>query len=146
MSINGYLKLIKRFPLRPIRTDEELDMASEIFSELGMKGDNLSQDENDYLDILRQQIMNYEAKSSVIQAMITEARNIRPQRILQSIIEENGLSQSQLAREIGCHQENISAFLSGKRGLSKVNAMKLAKHFSVSVELFLPRISEQLAG
>jgi HTH-type transcriptional regulator / antitoxin HigA len=141
-----YWKLIKRFPLRPIRTDEELDVASEIFSELGMKGDSLSQDENDYLDILRQQIMDYEAKSPAIQAMIAEARSIPPQRILQSIIEENGLSQSQLAREIGCHQEHLSAFLSGKRGLSKINAVKLGKRFCVSADLFLPRINEKVAG
>ena len=111
-----YWKLIKRFPLRPIRTDEELDIASEIFSELGMRSDSLSQDENDYLDILRQQIMDYEAKSPAIQAMIAEAKAIPPQEILQSILEESGMSQSQLAREIGCHQENISAFLAGKRG------------------------------
>jgi hypothetical protein len=40
-----YWKLLKRFPLRPIRTDDELDMASELFSELGLKGDNRTQDE-----------------------------------------------------------------------------------------------------
>ncbi len=89
--------------------------------------------------------MDYEAKSPRIQALLAEARSIPPERILQSILEENGLSQSQLAREIGCHQENISAFLSGKRGLSKTTAVKLAKYFRVSVALFLPVANEQLA-
>jgi plasmid maintenance system antidote protein VapI len=90
--------------------------------------------------------MDYEARSPRIQAFLAEARSIPPERILQSMMEEGGLSQSQLAREVGCHQENISAFLSGKRGLSKANAMKLAKRFCVSVELFLPRENERKAS
>lgn len=141
-----YLSLIKRFPLRPIRTNDELDMASEIFSELGLKGDSLTQDERDYLDILEHIIADYEAVSPAIQAMVEEARAIPPQQILRSLLEDNGLSQSQLAREIGCHQEHISAFLLGKRGLSKANAVKLAKRFRVSVDLFLPKADERLVG
>ncbi len=138
-------QLSKKFPLRRIRTDQELDAASEIFSELGMKGESCTQAEIDYLEVLELLIMDYESKSPTIQAMIANARNISPQQVLQSIIEENGLSQSQLAREIGAHQEHLSAFLSGKRGLSKVNAVKLANRFAVSVDLFLPKINERLA-
>lgn len=146
MSANQYLKLFKKFPLRPIRTDDELDTASEIFSELGMKGESRTEDDSDYMEVLERLIMDYEAKSPAIQAMIADARSISPARILRSILEENGLSQAQLAREIGCHQENISAFLSGKRGLSKLTAVRLAKRFSVSVELFLPRVNERKVG
>ena len=57
--------------------------------------------------------------------------------LLAALMEENGLTQSQLAHEIGCHQENISAFLSGKRGLSKAVAIKLADRFKVTADLFL---------
>jgi HTH-type transcriptional regulator/antitoxin HigA len=138
--------LVKQFPLRPIRTDDELDKASEIFSQLGMKGRNRSQDENDYLDVLEGLIIDYEAKSPAIQSMLAGAASIPPQQILRSIIEENGLSQSELAREIGTHQGHISAFLSGKRALSKLTAVRLAKRFSVSVELFLPRPEDKMAG
>jgi len=145
MSTKPLSELAKKFPLRRIKTDEELDIASEIFSELGMK-DKLSSAESNYLEVLEILIMDYEAKSPRIQAMLAEARAIPPQRILQSILEESGMSQSQLAREIGCHQENISAFLAGKRGLSKVNAVKLAKYFCLSADFFLPRINEKLAG
>jgi len=138
------VELSKRFPLSLIKSDKELKVASKIYSELGMK-DKLSPVENDYFEVLELLIMDYEAKSPRIQAFLAEARATPPERILKSILEESGMSQSQLAREVGCHQEHISAFLAGRRGLSKINAMKLAKYFKVSVELFLPRISEKVA-
>jgi antitoxin component HigA of HigAB toxin-antitoxin module len=141
MSSKRLVEFSKRFPLRRIKTDKELRMASKIFTELGMK-DKLSPAENDYFEVLELLIVDYEAKSPKIQAMIASARNIPPQEVLRSLINENRFSQSQLAREVGCHQEHISAFLAGKRGLSKINAMKLANYFKVSVELFLPKISE----
>jgi len=145
MNSKRLAELSKRFPLRRIKSDKELEMASAIFSELGMK-DKLSSAENDYFEVLELLIMDYEANSARIQAFLAEAKAIPPQRILKSILEESSMSQSQLAREVGCHQEHISAFLAGKRGLSKINAMKLAKYFKVSVEMFLPKITERMAG
>src|ERR1017187_4749966 len=43
----AYLALIRRFPLRPIRTDAELDAASGVVDELTDR-DNLSPAESDY--------------------------------------------------------------------------------------------------
>jgi plasmid maintenance system antidote protein VapI len=140
-----YWKLIKRFPLRAIRNEREADLAQEIATELGMKGDRLTRDEKDYRDILRRLIMDYEAKSPKVKAFLASARSVPPQRILRSILDENEISQAQLAREIGCHEANISAFLRGKRGLSKVTAMKLAKRFCVSMDLFMPNLDERHA-
>jgi antitoxin component HigA of HigAB toxin-antitoxin module len=145
MSSKRLIELSKKFPLRRIKSDKDRRMASEIFSELGMK-DKLSPEENDYFEVLELLIMDYEAKSPNIQAFLAESKAIPPQRILKSILEENNMSQSQLAREVGCHQEHISAFLTGQRGLSKINALKLAQYFKVSVELFLPKINEKMAG
>jgi HTH-type transcriptional regulator / antitoxin HigA len=147
MDTAKYFKLIKRFPLRPIRSDVELEAAGAMLTELGMKGDDSrTQEENDYMEVLGNIIMDYESKSPRIQAFLAEARSIPPQQILRSILEENGISQTQLAREIGVHQENISAFLKGKRGLSKGTAIKLAKRFSVSTDLFMPKLNERMAG
>src|SRR5258708_3211615 len=47
----AYLILIQCFPLRPIRTDAELDAASRIIDEL-IDRDDLSLAERDYLDVL----------------------------------------------------------------------------------------------
>jgi HTH-type transcriptional regulator / antitoxin HigA len=58
-----YLDLSNRFPLRPIRDERTLDAASDIFSELVMKGENRSTDENDYIDVLGTLIREYEEKN-----------------------------------------------------------------------------------
>jgi HTH-type transcriptional regulator / antitoxin HigA len=141
-----YWKLIKRFPLRAIRTEKEADLAQEVAIELGMRGDRLSRDENDYYDLLIRLIMDYEAALPEVQATLAKARSAPPQRVLRSIMEDNGITQAQLAREINCQEANLSAFLKGRRGLSKITAMKLAKRFCLSVDFFMPRLDERLAG
>jgi len=146
MKSNKYLNLIERFRLRPIRTRKELDTALEIMTELGMKGEKRTRDESDYYDVLTELIVKYEATLPEIQAMLATAKATPPQQILRSIMEDNGITQAQLAREINCQEANLSAFLRGRRGLSKITAMKLAKRFCLSVDFFLPRLDERLAG
>lgn len=129
-----YLALIKRFPLRPIRDEETLDIASDIFSELVMKSENRTLDESDYLDILGKIIRDYEDTHRTLLAP-----PMTPQRALESLMEDNQLSQSELARRLKAPQSVFSEFLAGKRGLSKAIVMRLANYFKVSPELFLNR-------
>jgi HTH-type transcriptional regulator/antitoxin HigA len=145
MKSTKYGNLINRFRLRPIRTRKELDTALEIMSELGMNSKR-TREEDDYLDVLTELIVKYEATLPEVQATLAAARNTPPQQVLRSIMEENGITQAQLAREIECQEANLSAFLKGRRGLSKLTAMKLAKRFCLSVDFFLPRLDEKLAG
>lgn len=46
-----YLELLARFPLRPVRTEAELDAATEVIHEL-IDQDKRSAAEDDYLDVL----------------------------------------------------------------------------------------------
>ena len=62
-----------------------------------------------------------------------------PQRALQSLIDDNELSQSELARQLKVSQSVISEFLGGTRGISKSLVLKLAEYFRVSPELFLKK-------
>ncbi len=128
-----YLALIKRFPLRPIRNEATLDVASEIFSELVLKTKNRTPDENDYVAILGKLIHEYEEAHRKKIALMT------PRRALESLMEDNKLSQSELARRLEIPQSVISEFLSGKRGVSKALVLKLSGYFKVSPELFLSR-------
>jgi len=128
---NGYLALIKRFPLRPIRNEESLDAASDIFSELVLKADRKTSDENDYVTVLGRLIREYEEGSQALAPPMT------PQRALESLMEDNQLSQSELARQLEVSQSVISELLGGKRGISKSLVLKLAEYFRVSSELFL---------
>jgi antitoxin component HigA of HigAB toxin-antitoxin module len=80
-----YLALIRRFPLRPIRDEEALDLASEVFSELVLKAQNRTQDENDYLAILGKLIREYEDPHK------RKTLRMTPKRALQSLMEDNKL-------------------------------------------------------
>jgi HTH-type transcriptional regulator/antitoxin HigA len=127
-----YLSLIKRFPLRPILDEQTLDAASEIFTELVVKAQSRTTGENDYLSVLGKLIREYE---EVHQYAL--ARRMTPQRALKSLMEDNQLSQSELARRLGTPQSVISEFLAGKRGLSKGAIVKLSNYFKVSPEMFM---------
>jgi len=127
-----YLALIKRFPLRPIHDDGMLDAASEVFSELVLKAGRRTRDEDDYASILGKLIREYE------EANRTKTAHMTPQRALASLMEDNHLSQSELARKLEAPQSVISEFLAGKRGISKALVIRLADYFKVSPELFLP--------
>ncbi|HEY9681042.1 MAG TPA: helix-turn-helix domain-containing protein [Oculatellaceae cyanobacterium] len=135
-SSKEYLALIKRFPLRPIRDEEMLDLASDLFSELVLKAESRTPDESDYLSILGKLIREYEAHK-------TAAPRMTPQRSLESLMEDNNLSQSELARKLEAPQSVISEFLNGKRGLSKSLVLKLSDYFKVSPEIFLPSQTKQ---
>ena len=127
-----YLALINRFPLRPIRDEEMLDLASDLFSELVLKAESRTPDESDYLSILGKLLREYEDAHKAVPPQMT------PQRALESLMEDNDLSQSELARQLKAPQSIISEFLAGTRGLSKTLVVKLSDYFKVSPELFLP--------
>jgi HTH-type transcriptional regulator/antitoxin HigA len=127
-----YMDLIRLFPLRPIRNDEMLDRASNIYSELVLKGNHRKSDETDYLTILGKLIREYEDEH-----LKPLAKRMTPNRALASLMEDNHLSQSELARKIHTTQSVISEFLAGKRGISKALITSLADYFKVSPELFL---------
>ncbi|MEO2088272.1 MAG: hypothetical protein ABGY75_02085, partial [Gemmataceae bacterium] len=54
-----YLELLARFPLRPVRTEAELDAATEVIHEL-IDQHKRSAAEDDYLDVLSDLVEKYE--------------------------------------------------------------------------------------
>ncbi len=125
-----YLSLIKRFPLRRIKNRSELEAAGNIFTELGLKK-HRSNGENDYYDMIGQLIYQYESDH------LPNPKPMSAHEMLLSLMEDNGLTQSELSRQVGCHQSHISDFLSGKRGLSKTTIAKLSARFKLSPSAFL---------
>jgi len=136
VRINKYdLTLDKRFPLRPIRSEHMLDQASEIYSDLVLLGKNRTPEEEDYLTVLGNLIREYEQYN-----LKPLAKRMTPQRALASLMEDNNLSQSELAKRIKVPQSVISEFLAGKRSLSTSLVVKLANYFKLSTDLFLPNV------
>ena len=60
-----------------------------------------------------------------------------PQQMLAFLMEQQAISQYQLAKEGLLSQGTLSQILSGERGISKALAKKLAERFKVSPALFL---------
>ncbi len=136
-----YLALVKHFPLRPIADEDMLDQASDICSDLVMKGKHCSKDEEDYLEVLGMLIREYEEKH-----FKPLGKPMTPQRALLSLMEDNNLSQSELARRIGTQQSVISEFLAGRRGISKSVIARLSEYFCIRPEYFLERSKSKRVG
>lgn len=60
-----------------------------------------------------------------------------PSEVLKQLMEAREVTQYRLAKDNIASQGTLSAILTGKRGISKNLAKKLADYFNVSVELFI---------
>ena len=125
-----YMGLINKFALMPIRTKSQLKQAASIIDELSDRLNSLSTDERAYFDVLCELVKSYESKHCQPTIKMTAAE------ALKYLMEANNLTLTDLA-PIVRHKSHLSAFLSGSRGLSKANALKLAEMFKVSPKLFL---------
>jgi HTH-type transcriptional regulator / antitoxin HigA len=130
-----YISLIKRFPLAPIKDEDTCDEAVEMMQELTDRFEALTVDERNYLCVLGDLISAYEQKHA-----LPPAKDMGAAEALRYLMEINGLRQADLVSIVG-YKSHLSAFLSGKRGLSVDNAIKLAERFKVDPMLFLARAS-----
>ena len=123
-----YLDLIHQFPLRPLGSDAELDAAVQVVDEL-IDRDDLTQPEQDYLDVLSDLVEAYEDKTIVIDPVDDAG-------LLRLLIEGKTVTQAQLAKSVGIAESTISAVLSGKRKLNRSQIVKLARYFRVEPGAF----------
>src|SRR5215217_149064 len=119
---------IRRFPLRPLRSDADLDAAVVVVDEL-LDQDELSEPEQDYLDVLSDQIEAYEAEAVPI-------RPVGDADMLRFLIENRGATQAAVAKEAGIAESTISEVLAGKRTLNRTQIGKLARYFHVDPGAF----------
>lgn len=125
-----YEKLIKRFPLRPIRGDEQNEQAAEICDVLVERGDSLTQAERDYLEVLTDLIVKYESKWE------DECAEMSPRELVHYLMAENDLAQKDLVPEFGS-PSRVSEFLKGERKLSLEQAKRLAGRFGLGIAALL---------
>jgi HTH-type transcriptional regulator/antitoxin HigA len=123
-----YMELVQRAPLRPIRSDVELDRAIAMVDEL-IDRDDLVDDEVDYLDVLSDLIERYESA-------IYPVPSVSDAEMLAHLIEAKGVTQADVARETGIAVSTVSEVLAGKRTLNRHHIGKLAKYFSVGPTVF----------
>jgi HTH-type transcriptional regulator/antitoxin HigA len=125
----AYLTLIRRLPLRPIRTDAELDSAFSVIDELTDR-DDLSLAETDYLDVLGDLVEKYEDEH-IDMPHVSDAAMIR------SLMEEKGVRQADVVRGTGISKTVLSLVLNGKRDLTREHIRALSKYFGVNPGAFL---------
>jgi HTH-type transcriptional regulator / antitoxin HigA len=123
-----YLELVRRFPLRPLRTDADLDAAVAVVDSL-IDQDDLSAPEQDYLDVLSDLVESYEAEA-------VPMRPVGDADMLRFLIEDRGVTQSEVATRAGIAESTISEVLAGKRMLNRTQIGKLARYFHVEPGAF----------
>src|SRR5215218_3346493 len=120
----AYLKLIRTFPLRPLRSDADLGAAIEVLNGLIDRGE-LAPDEDDYMEVLGGLVHAYEAEHDPLP-------KATPLEVIRYLMEENGITQAQLAAETGLAVATISEILNGKRRISPKARDALARRFRLS--------------
>ncbi len=85
-----YVRLLRSFPPRPIRSDDEHRRAVQVVNGL-LDRAALTSDEEDYLDVLGLVIADYEDS-------IYEHPEFTPVERLRHLMEEHALTQAELAR------------------------------------------------
>ncbi len=133
LSLEDYrfLDWNRRFPLHPIRTDQDLARAKAIIAEL-IHRDDLDAAEEDYLDVLGDLVWKYESEAHPFPTVSGEA-------MLRHLIEARDVTQVEVARGAGIAEPTISAILAGRRALNRDHIAALAKYFEVSPALFVPK-------
>ncbi|MBW3541794.1 MAG: helix-turn-helix domain-containing protein [Planctomycetes bacterium] len=124
-----YAELVEAFPLRPIRSERQLDRATEIANRLAVRA-RLTRDEQDYLDVLSVLIERYEDERHAI-------ADVSDVEALQFLIYENGLTLAKLGRAVGIGSATLSAVLSGERELTRRHVERLCAYFQVDGGLFI---------
>ena len=123
-----YLRLIRAFSLRPIRSEDELDEAIRVIDSL-LDREHLEDSEQDYLDVLSDLVERYEANNHPMPPLPDAD-------MLRHLIEAKGVTQVQVSQETGIANSTISEILAGKRALRRAHIAKLAHYFAVEPGVF----------
>ena len=127
---DDYLELVRKFPLRPLRSKAELEAAGKIMDTY-IGRDDLSPGVRDYLAALSHFVEYYE-RNEISAAL----RRLRPIEVVRHLMEENDMSVTDLGYVLGS-KGVASEILNGNRGFSKTLIRKLSEKFGVDASLFL---------
>ncbi len=130
-ATSEYIRLIKVFPLVPIRNVKHLREAYSVIDELlnRQRRGTLTQEEEEYFDVLYSLVYSYEEVHYPIQ-------KLSPLETLKDLMEINGLKQADIVH-LFSSKSNLSEILSGKRQISKAQARRLSDRFKMSIDAFI---------
>ncbi len=126
--MSQYIKLIQRFPLRPLSKDADLEQALVVMDDL-IDRPFLSQAEEDYLHVLTDLIAQYEHETIVFE-------RVDDANMLRFLIEQKGVTQSDVSAAADIAESTVSEVLAGKRKLNRAHIGKLGRYFHVGPGAF----------
>lgn len=126
-----YAALCRLLTPRPIHDKVEFENVTEITD--AMAGHKLTPDQEDYFDLLCRLIEDYEKEHAQL-----GTRKVTALDALQHLLDAHEMSAADLARLLAVHRTLGGMILRGERQLTLAHVRTLAKHFSVSADLFLP--------
>jgi HTH-type transcriptional regulator/antitoxin HigA len=136
---NTYPQLLQQFPPRPINSEEAFSRTQSVVNQL-LDKETLTQDEEDYLEVLGTLIYDYEQQQENI---IPDLYGIE---LLKVLMQEHNLKQKDLV-VVFKTESIVSAVLNGQRQLTTRHIQALAEFFGVSPAVFFPKIaSSQLTA
>jgi HTH-type transcriptional regulator / antitoxin HigA len=123
-----YLELIRVFPLRPIRNEDEQVAAIKVIDAL-IDAPSLTPPEQDYLDVISDLLEAYEDVHEP-EPEVSDAE------MLAYLMDIQGRTQTDVARGAKIAASTVSEVLSGKRKLNRGQIGKLARYFHVGPGVF----------
>jgi HTH-type transcriptional regulator / antitoxin HigA len=124
-----YIDLVRQVPLRPIRSEGELDRAIAMIDTL-LDQDKRTGDEEDYLDVLSDLVEKYEDEHDPMPP-------VSGAEMLRFLIESQATRQTEVASETGIAESTISEILAGKREMNRKHIEALSRHFHVNPTVFM---------
>lgn len=127
----SYAGLVALHVPRPIHDEAGYENTVQIVDALaGMK---LNQDQQDFLEILSQQVEAYEAEN------LKAPRQKTGMELIRLLMEENGLSGDDLAGLLEVDRSVAYKILKGTRNLTTDHVRRLAERFAISADAILGR-------
>ena len=123
--------LVHMMPPMAIRNDGEHGNTLEVIDRL-MQVEKLSRDQGQYLETLVELVESYEAKRHAL-----DLSRLSGLRMLKHVMEQSGMTASELARLLNVHASMGSKILKGERRLTWEHAKVLGGEFKVSPMLFM---------
>src|SRR4051794_17803450 len=118
-----YASLLAEFPLRPIRSDRQLNLACDLAGRLALVP-RLTRNAQDYLEVLSQIIEAYEDQHYTI-----DDSRITPRDMLAFLIENHALTLRALAEQTGIPVSALSAIHQGRRDFTLDHVRRLSRRF-----------------
>lgn len=129
-----YLDLVRAFPLRRLRTDEEHDQALLIAASFSRPGSTDDQVVMDYLDVLIDLIGDYEEKNG----LKIDTSGVTAADMVLHLLEAREMTVNALAQEVSVPADELNAMLAGDRAWSPVAVSGIAGYLNIHPELFQP--------